>query len=91
MNRVRRSPIVTALNIEQNLLKIVKRKGGWGIDTRVGIEYQLDNDYYANNDWDRGYLVRRANAAWGNSVQEAKRATESTFYFTEKLGLKLRP
>ena len=82
MNRVRRSPLVTALNIDQNLLKKVQRKRGWDIDTRVGFEYQLDNDYYANNYWDRGHLARRASAAWGNSKQEARRASDATFFFT---------
>lgn len=82
MNRVRRSPLVTALNIDQNLLKKVQRKRGWDIDTRVGRKYQLDNDYYANNYWDRGHLARRANAAWGNSKQEARRASDATFFFT---------
>ncbi|NEP07295.1 MAG: endonuclease, partial [Okeania sp. SIO4D6] len=82
MNRVRRSPLVTALNIDQNLLKKVERKSRWDIDTRVGCEYQLDNDYYANNCWDRGHLARRASAAWGHSTQEARRASDATFFFT---------
>lgn len=54
MNRARRSPILAALNIDQNLLKGARRKRGWDIDTRIGAEFQLDNDYYRANPWDRG-------------------------------------
>jgi len=81
MNRVRRSPILAALNIDQKLLKNVPRKRGWETDTRIGIAFQLDNDYYFANPWDRGHLARRASAAWGETSREAKRASDATFFF----------
>lgn len=80
-NRVRRSTIVTCANIDQNLIKNVRRKRGWDIDTRIGADFQLDNDYYRNNPWDRGHLARRGSLAWGKTEREAKRASDDTFYY----------
>ncbi len=82
MNRERRSPIVVALNIDQNQLMSVDREDNWRIDTRIGAEFQLDNDYYRNNPWDRGHMARRANAAWGRTRREALRASNETFYYS---------
>ncbi|MEL6351038.1 MAG: DNA/RNA non-specific endonuclease [Cyanobacteria bacterium J06627_28] len=82
MNSVRRSPLYAALNIDQNLLKSARRKRGWDIDTRIGAEFQLNNDYYARNPWDRGHLARRSSLAWGETAREAKKASDATFFFS---------
>ena len=81
-HRIKRSPIIACLNIDQNQLKSVPRRGGWNIDTRIGAEFQLDNDYYRHNPWDRGHLARRASLAWGKTTREAKRASDETFYYS---------
>ncbi|MEO0869701.1 MAG: DNA/RNA non-specific endonuclease [Cyanobacteria bacterium J06642_11] len=81
MNRERRTPIFAALNIDQNLLRSSRRKRGWDIDTRIGAEFQLDNDYYFANPWDRGHLARRSSISWGDTAREAKKASDSTFFF----------
>lgn len=81
MNRVRRSPILAALNIDQNKLRNVSRKRDWEIDTRIGEAFQLNNDYYVANPWDRGHLARRASAAWGETAREAKKASDATFFY----------
>ena len=82
MNKRLRTPIFAALNIDQDKLKSVSRADDWQIDTRVGAENQLNNDYYRRNPWDRGHLARRASAAWGDSNREAKLASDDTFFFT---------
>ena len=82
MNRLRRSPIYAAININQNLIKGARRKKGWDIDTRIGNEFQLNNDYYRRNPWDRGHLARRSSIAWGNTSRDAKRASDSTFFYS---------
>jgi len=82
MHRVRRSAIVACFNIDQNLIKDVARSRDWNIDTRIGADFQLDNDYYRNNPWDRGHLARRASMAWGKTEREAKRASDDTFYYS---------
>lgn len=78
----RRSAAFTALNLEQNLLTSAKRRDNWRNDPRIGFENQLNNDYYRNNEWDRGHIVRRANAALGDSQQQAQRASNETFYYS---------
>ncbi|MDJ0733369.1 MAG: DNA/RNA non-specific endonuclease [Nostocaceae cyanobacterium] len=79
---VRRSPIIACINIDQNLYKSVARSRRWNIDTRIGADFQLDNDYYRRNPWDRGHLARRASVAWGQTKREAKRASDETFYYS---------
>ena len=44
-NRLLRSPLYAALNIDQNQLKDSRRKRGWDFDTRVGGEFQR-NSYF---------------------------------------------
>lgn len=81
-HKLQRSPILAALNIDQNLLKTARRNNDWRIDTRIGAEFQLDNDYYRRNPWDRGHLARRASVAWGATRREAQRASDETFYYS---------
>ncbi|MEM7717177.1 MAG: DNA/RNA non-specific endonuclease [Cyanobacteria bacterium P01_A01_bin.68] len=81
-HRVRRSPIIACVNIDQNLYKSVSRSRDWNIDTRIGADFQLDNDYYRSNPWDRGHLARRASVAWGETQRDAKRASDDTFYYS---------
>lgn len=81
-HRVKRSPMIACLNIDQNQFKNVPRSRDWNIDTRIGAEFQLDNDYYRRNPWDRGHLARRASLAWGETTREAKRASDETFYYS---------
>ncbi|MBE9211458.1 DNA/RNA non-specific endonuclease [Plectonema cf. radiosum LEGE 06105] len=81
-HRVRRSAIIACFNIDQNLIKDVPRKRDWNIDTRIGADFQLDNDYYRNNPWDRGHLARRRSIGWGQTEREAKRASDETFYYS---------
>lgn len=83
-NRHRRSPIFAALNVDQSQMLAVARSDNWRIDSRVGDDFQLDNDYYKGRDnpWDRGHMAMRSNAAWGGSSREAKQASDETFYYT---------
>ncbi|MEA5541958.1 DNA/RNA non-specific endonuclease [Limnoraphis robusta Tam1] len=81
-HRVRRSPIIACFNVDQNLYKNVPRTKDWKIDSRIGADFQLDNDYYRSNPWDRGHLARRASVAWGQTTREAKRASDQTFYYS---------
>lgn len=81
-HRLRRSPLIACVNIDQNLRKNVPRTKDWKIDSRIGAEFQLDNDYYRSNPWDRGHLARRGSVAWGQTKREAKRASDETFYYS---------
>jgi endonuclease G len=70
------------LNIDQTQIKSVRRTNNWRIDTRIGAEFQLNNDYYRSNPWDRGHLARRATAAWGENGRQAKHASDDTFFYS---------
>lgn len=78
---VLRTPVFSAMNIDQARLKSVNRTDNWRIDTRIGREFQLNNDYYRRNPWDRGHLARRASAAWGDTARQAKQASDDTFFY----------
>jgi endonuclease G len=56
----------------------------WYFDPRVSStgEFQAGQGVYAKNPLDRGHLVRRADAAWGETAEEAKLANDDTFHFT---------
>ncbi|MEM6636425.1 MAG: DNA/RNA non-specific endonuclease [Pseudomonadota bacterium] len=76
-----RTAVFAALNIDQGAIKSVSRTDNWRIDSRIGAEFQLNNDYYRNNPWDRGHLARRSTAAWGATAREAKHASDDTFFY----------
>jgi len=78
-NKARRQPICCAFNIDQNLKKSTERID-WSVEDR--IDAQLDNDYYRNNDWDRGHMVMRSNASWGTTPEKAQEASDDTFFYT---------
>lgn len=87
VNRVKRTPVVAALNINQSQFVSGLSSASWDIDTRVGEDFQLGGEYYSStaemaNPWDRGHVAMRANAAWGSNELEAKKASDGTYFFT---------
>lgn len=84
MNKNRRLAYVAAVNYDGGAPKKFKRDGGdrWFFDTRIDKKFQAGAEIYEANDLDRGHLVRRLDAAWGKTVDEAKRANDDTFHFT---------
>lgn len=75
MNKVMKSAIYVASNIDKSQQCSIKEERRWHFDDRIGKENQLGNEFYTNdnNTWDRGHLARRADLIWG-SVEEAKKA-----------------
>lgn len=71
----------TAVNIDGASLQDLPRTGQWRLDPRVGPDEQSGPELYADNDFDRGHLVRRRDPGWG-STEQARRATEATFVYT---------
>jgi endonuclease G, mitochondrial len=91
MNAARRMPFYTAVNIDAvkyNHLKkdIPSRKemGGddWNIEPRLVPTAQLPKSFYAENDFDLGHMVRREDALWGDTLEEALAANDDTFFLT---------
>jgi len=79
----KRLAAVTALGMDGQKLMDLDRSGiGWRLDPRLPEDQQTSERVYARNDLDRGHLVRRASAVWGDTRAEAAEANEDTFYYT---------
>lgn len=78
MNKVLKSAIYVASNIDKESIKNIARKEYWHFDKRIGEKNQIGNDIYKNNEWDRGHLARRKDICWG-SIEEASRANYDSF------------
>jgi len=61
-------------------------KDKWFIDPRIddvnAPEFQCGEELYATANTDRGHLTRYLDIAWGDTLDEAKRASYDTFHFT---------
>lgn len=84
MNREIRLAFVAAVNFDATAKFRQTREGAdrWFMDPRIDAAFQAGKECYADNPLDRGHLVRRADAAWGGSAEEAAQANEDTFHFT---------
>lgn len=83
LNRERRLAFVAAVNFDAGASVRHRREGKdrWFRDPRIPQDFQTNNSHYADNPLDRGHLVRRADAAWGETREEAKLANDDTFHF----------
>ncbi|MDI3288746.1 DNA/RNA non-specific endonuclease [Polyangium sp. 15x6] len=80
MNKTRRMPFFTAVNIDGgSRLALPRSRDKWSYDPRLPAEWQTGPSVYANNDLDRGHMVRRLDPVWG---ADAKKANDDTFHFT---------
>jgi DNA/RNA endonuclease G (NUC1) len=79
----KRLAAVTGLGIDGTKLMDLDRAGiNWRLDPRLPEDQQTGERVYARNDIDRGHLVRRASAVWGDTRAEAAQANEDTFHYT---------
>lgn len=79
----RRLAAVVGCGIDGARLVDLDREGiDWRLDPRLPADDQTGEEVYADNDLDRGHLVRRASVVWGDSTAEADLANRDTFYFT---------
>lgn len=79
----KRLAAVTALGIDGEKLMGLDRSGiQWRLDPRLADDQQTGERLYARNDIDRGHLVRRASAVWGDTRAEAAQANVDTFHYT---------
>jgi endonuclease G len=94
MNAKRRLAFFSAVNVDGSLRRSTGKREGdrWFFDNRKkGIETaQLGDDFYKGRmieearktPFDRGHLVRRLDATWGETEATAKRNGDDTFHFT---------
>ena len=77
---VRRLAIATGVNIDGDQLVDVYRGDDWHLDPRIPLAEQTGEVVYANNDLDRGHLVRRRDPVWGGAAT-ARQANADTFAY----------
>ena len=80
LDPARRLAAVTGVNIDGATLLDLPRTGQWRLDPRVPADDQAGPAVYADNDLDRGHLVRRRDPGWGTPAQ-ARAATAATFVY----------
>ena len=80
MSKSRRLALFTAVNIDGSASVSVPRGGDpWAFDGRIPKAAQAGDELYADNDFDRGHLLRREDPNWGPTASVANR---DTFHFT---------
>ena len=78
----RRLAAVTGVGVDGATLLDLDRAGiDWRLDPRVSADQQVGPELYADNDLDRGHLVRRRDPVWG-SEEQAALANADTFHYT---------
>jgi endonuclease G, mitochondrial len=80
MNRERKMPLLTAVNIDGKQTREIGRDTDkWFYDPRMDKKDQLGKEIYVDNELDLGHLVRRLDPVWG---ADAALANADTFHFT---------
>jgi endonuclease G, mitochondrial len=81
MSASRRMPMLTGVNIDGLESRRLGRIDTWSYDGRLDKEDQWGDALYANNQLDRGHMVRREDPVWG-TLDAATEANQDTFHFT---------
>ncbi|WP_316734421.1 DNA/RNA non-specific endonuclease [Pedobacter aquatilis] len=81
-HRVRKLPLLAAVNISGEAYSAASRTGGdvWKYCEQIDEKYQIDNSFYSKdlNTFDRGHIVRRVDPCWGDE-QTSTQAEKDTF------------
>lgn len=81
LDTVRRFARVTGVNVDGAELVEIERGDRWQFDDRIPTDWQAGPVIYADNDLDRGHIVRRRDPVWG-APEVAARANADTFRYT---------
>jgi endonuclease G len=83
MNKKRRCAWYSAGMIDGSHFQDFKRgKDKWFLDPRIDSKFQMGEELYAAAHTDRGHLTRFKDLSWGSSMNEAVKATNDSFHFT---------
>ncbi|MBN9416293.1 MAG: DNA/RNA non-specific endonuclease [Candidatus Eremiobacteraeota bacterium] len=78
-HKERRTPLLTAVNVDGSQYVEHERDGKWVFDSRIDRKYQLGNEVYSNNSIDKGHMVRRRDPMWG---PDGEKGQDDTFVYT---------
>ena len=76
----RRLAVVTGVNLDGAQLLDLDRGDDWHLDPRIPAVEQAGPQLYADNDFDRGHLVRCRDPVWGDSATAAEANLDSFTY-----------
>lgn len=83
MHRQRRLPIYSAANVSFGSRFDMSRPDDvWRRDPRILAEYQLENWYYASNNFDRGHMTRREDLEFGKTPRDALASAADTCHWS---------
>ena len=94
MNKERKLAFFSCVNIDGGKQQDVGKREGdrWLRDPRIDDDFQIGDEFYRKqstfeadrtaNPFDRGHLVRRLDATWGDTVAKAKESGDDSFHFT---------
>ena len=94
MNKERKLAFFSAVNIDGGQQQDVGKREGdsWLRDPRIDPKSQIGDEFYkkqatleidrSSNPFDKGHLVRRLDATWGATVDQAKQHGDDSFHFT---------
>ena len=94
MNKERGLAFFSCVNIDGGKQQDVGKREGdsWLRDPRIDEDAQIGDEFYrkqatfeadrSKNPFDRGHLVRRLDATWGDTVAAAKQHGDDSFHFT---------
>ncbi len=94
MNKERKLAFFSCVNIDGGKQQDVGKREGdsWLRDPRIEDGFQIGDEFYRKqstfeadrtaNPFDRGHLVRRLDATWGDTVAAAKEHGDDSFHFT---------
>ncbi len=80
LDPARRLAAATVVDVDGARLLDLPRDDDWHLDPRVPASEQAGPELYADNDLDRGHLVRRRDPVWGDA-EVARRANAETFAY----------
>jgi endonuclease G len=83
MNKRRRTAWFSAGMIDGGQFQNFKRgKDKWFLDSRIDSNFQMGEELYSAPHTDRGHLTRFKDLSWGTTMDDAVKATNDTFHFT---------
>jgi len=83
MNKKRKLAFYTAVNIDgRKIAKVTRDEDRWFFDPRIGRHEQAGAEIYNRNPLDKGHLVRRLDAAWGDTPAVARVGSDDTYHWT---------
>jgi endonuclease G, mitochondrial len=81
MSKTRRLAIATAVNIDGEQKRKLKRKDSWGFDPRLPVAAQVGHkEFYGPMDFDKGHMVRREDPGWG-TPSAAQQGEDDSFVY----------